>query len=217
MGSPASEAKLEKDLAAERQHKVTLTRPFYLGKFELTQAQYEKVTGENPSPAKDGDLPVHNVSWQSAQDFCDKLAKQSGRDAQLPTEAQWEYACRAGTTTAYHSGDTIADLDKVGWHGGNSDRRLHRGGEKLANAWGLHDMHGNIREFTRDLYDPAPLADATDPTGPKTGDPKNHVVRGGAYTANAAGVFNCRAAVRRGTEALAITGFRIMVAVPDPK
>lgn len=217
MGSPPGESKAEKDLPTEKQHKVTLTRPFYLGKFELTQAQYQKVMGENPSTTKGDDLPVHNLPWQSAQEFCDQLGKRVGHTVQLPTEAQWEYACRAGTTTAYHSGDTIADLDKVGWHGGNSERQLHPGGQKLPNAWGLHDMHGNIREFTRDFYDPAPLEDATDPTGPKTGDPQNHVVRGGAYTANAAVAFNCRAAIRRGTEALAITGFRIMVTVPYPK
>ena len=216
MGSSASETKLAKDLATEKQHRVTLTRPFYMGKYELTQAQFEKVTGENPSITKGGDLPVHNVSWQNAQDFCEKLGKHTGRDVQLPTEAQWEYACRAGTTTAYHSGDTMADLDKVGWHGGNSERQLRPGGQKLPNAWGLFDMHGNIREFTRDLYDPAPQEDATDPTGPKEGDPKNHVVRGGAYTANAAVGFNCRAALRRPTEALVITGFRVLVPVGKP-
>lgn len=216
MGSPASETKLEKDLITEKQHKVTLTRPFYMGKFELTQAQFEKVTGENPSANKGGDLPVHNVPWQGAQDFCEKLSRLVGREVQLPTEAQWEYACRAGTTTAYYSGDTVADLDRVGWHGGNSERKLRPGGQKLPNAWGLYDMHGNIREFTRDFYDPTPQEDATDPTGPKEGDPKNHVVRGGAYTANAAVGFNCRAALRRPTEALVITGFRVMAPVGKP-
>src|SRR5882724_52555 len=155
MGSPATEQKQEKDAATEKQHKVTLTRPFYMAKFELTQAQYQKVMGENPSTTKGDDLPVHNAPWQSAQDFCDKLSKQVHREVQLPTEAQWEYACRAGTTTAYYSGDTIADLDKVGWHGGNSSRQLHPGGQKLPNVWGLYDMLGNIREFTRDLYNEA--------------------------------------------------------------
>src|SRR5262249_20913810 len=132
------------------------------------------------------------------------------------TEAQWEYACRAGTTTTYHSGNTIADLDKVGWHGGNSGRKLRPGGQKAPNAWGLYDMHGKIREFVRGYYDASPRDDATDPTGPKDGDPKNHVVKGGAYTAAAAVVLNCRAAVRKPTENLAITGFRIMVALPAP-
>ena len=216
MGSPPGEAKTEKESAIEKQHKVTITEPFYMGKFELTQAQYEKVMGVNPSSAKGANLPVHNVAWQDAQNFCTKLSKLVNRSAQLPTEAQWEYACRAGTTTAYHSGNTIADLNKVGWHGGNSGGKLHPGGALLSNAWGLYDMHGNIREFVRDLYANAPLADAINPTGPKEGDPKNHVVRGGAYTANAAAVLNCRAAVRKPTESLAITGFRIIVTARNP-
>jgi formylglycine-generating enzyme required for sulfatase activity len=217
MGSPAGEAKTEKESALETQHKVTISEPFYMGKFELTQAQYEKVTGVNPSGIKGNSLPVANVSWQDAEDFCSKLSRQVNRTVQLPTEAQWEYACRAGTTTAYHSGGQIADLNKVGWHGGNSGGKPHPCGELQPNAWGLYDMHGNIREFVRDLFADAPLADATDPAGPKEGDPKNHVVRGGAYTANAATALNCRAAVRRPTENLAATGFRIMAPLPVPK
>ena len=216
MGSPAGEAKTEEQSAMEKQHKVTITRPFYLGKFELTQAQYQKVMSDNPSGTKADDLPVHNVSWQNAHDFCEKLSKQLGRTVQLPTEAQWEYACRAGTTTAYHTGNTITDLDNAGWHGGNSERKLHPGGQKTPNAWGVYDMHGNIREFTHDYFDGKPLDDATDPTGPKDGDSKSHVVRGGAYTAAAAVVLNCRAAIRKPTEALALTGFRVLVALPTP-
>jgi formylglycine-generating enzyme required for sulfatase activity len=217
MGSPKGEAKKEQESAQEKQHKVTITQPFYIGKYELTQAQYKKVMGVNPSRTMGDNLPVHNIAWKDADEFCRKLTKQLGRSVQLPTEAQWEYACRAGTTTAYHSGNTITDLNKVGWHSGNSGGKLHPGGEKLPNAWGVYDMHGNIREFVRDLYSPDPLSDAIDPTGPKTGDPKNHVVRGGAYTANAAVVLNCRAAIRKPTESLAITGFRVMVPAVAPK
>ncbi len=214
MGSPAGEARTEKDSAIEKQHQVTITRPYYLGKHETTQAQYEKVTGTNPSPTKGGDLPVHNLSWQDAQSFCEKMAGLTGREVQLPTEAQWERACRAGTTTAYYNGSDIAGLDKIAWHGGNSDRKPHPVGQKEANAWGLYDMLGNAREFVRDLYSGEPLADAVDPTGPKEGDVKNHVVRGGAYTANAAVALNCRSACRKPTEALMMNGFRCMVAVP---
>jgi formylglycine-generating enzyme required for sulfatase activity len=217
MGSPKGEAKSEEEAVLERQHKVVITRPFYMGKLELTEAQYEKVMGVNPSVVKGDDLPVHNVSWQDAHDFCEKLSQQSGREVRLPTEAQWEYACRAGTTTAYSSGNTIGDLDKVAWYGANSGGKPHPGGQKAANAWGLYDMHGNIREFVQDLYGKEPLADATDPTGPTEGDPKNHVVRGGAYTANAAIALNCRSGSRRPTEALKATGFRIMVGVPVGK
>jgi formylglycine-generating enzyme required for sulfatase activity len=217
MGSPPGEAKTEKESQNEKPHRVTLTQPFYMGKFELTQAQYEKVTGANPSVLKGDALPVHKVSWQDAQDFCDKMSRLVKRPVLLPTEAQWEYACRAGTTTAYHSGAEIADLNKVGWHNGNSGGKPHACGALAPNAWGLYDMHGNIREFVRDLWADAPLADATDPTGPAEGDPKNHVVRGGAYTANAATALNCRSAVRRPTETLNANGFRIIVPVSAPK
>jgi formylglycine-generating enzyme required for sulfatase activity len=217
MGSPKGEPKTEKEAAIENQHKVTLTQPFYMGKLELTQTQYQKTTGENPSVTKGDDLPVNNVSWQNAQDFCEKLGKQLGRDVQLPTEAQWEYACRAGTTTAYYNGNTIADLEKIAWFGANSGHKLHKGGEKDPNAWGLYDMLGNAREFVRDCYDETPKPDAVDPTGPTPGDPKNHVVRGGAYTANAEKALNCRCATRRPTEALGANGFRIIVAAPENK
>lgn len=142
---------------------------------------------------------------------CDRLTKQLGRPVQLPTAAQWEYACRAGTTTAYHSGNTIADLEKVAWIGSNSEHRFHRGGEKEPNAWGLFDMHGNAREFVRDLYDESPKEDAADPTGPKEGDPNNHIVRGGAYAANAAVALNCRSASHKPTQVLSLNGFRIIV------
>jgi formylglycine-generating enzyme required for sulfatase activity len=215
MGSPPGEAKTEQESAMEKQHKVTLSQAFYIGKYETTQAQYQQVMGENPSAVQDKGLPVHGVSWQQAQDFCDRLTAKLGRLVQLPTEAQWEYAARAGTTTAYCSGNTIEDLDKVGWHGGNSGRRPHAVGEKQPNAWGVYDMHGNIREFVRDLWDEAPKSDAVDPEGPSTGDPKNHVVRGGAYTANAAVALNCRSAVRRPTETLTANGFRIVVPVSN--
>jgi formylglycine-generating enzyme required for sulfatase activity len=217
MGSPSGEAKTEKESALEKQHKVVLSQPFYMGKCELTQAQYAKIISANPSKAKGDDLPVHGVAWKDAQDFCDRCSKKTGRTVLLPTEAQWEYACRAGTTTAYHNGNEISDLSKVGWHAGNSGGKLHPVGQLKPNAWGLYDMHGNIREFVRDLYADAPLSDATDPTGPKDDDPKNHVVRGGAYAANAATALNCRCATRRPTENLAITGFRVIVTAPAPK
>ena len=217
MGSPTGEAKNEKESLIEKQHKVTISEPYYLGKFELTQAQYQKVLGANPSVTPGDSLPVHNVAWQDAQEFCTKMGERVKRAVQLPTDAQWEYACRAGTTTAYDGGSQISDLDKIGWHGGNSGGKLHAGGERAPNAWGLYDMHGNIREFVRDLFADAALEDATDPLGPKEGDPKNHVVRGGAFTANAAVALNCRAAVRRPTESLKMTGFRILVQVTAPQ
>jgi formylglycine-generating enzyme required for sulfatase activity len=214
MGAPASESRTAAEALLEKPHRVTISRPFYMGKYELTQAQYVSVMGVNPSLTKGAVLPVHNVSWQNAHEFCEKLSAKAGRRVDLPTDAEWEYACRAGTTTVYYSGNTIEDLAKVGWYADNSGRTLHPVGELPPNAFGLYDMHGNIREFVRDFFDRASLEDAVDPTGPRAGDPNNHVVRGGAYTANAALAGNCRAAIRRPTEALAITGFRIMVPVP---
>lgn len=214
MGSPAGEAKTPREAESEKPHKVTITRPFYLGKFELTQRQYQAVAGSNPSKMRGDDLPVHGVSWQEAADFCTALSKRIGRRVQLPTEAQWEYACRAGTTTAYYNGNAAADLDKIAWSGGNSGKQIHPVGQKSPNAWGVYDMLGNAREFVRDLYDEAPQPDATDPTGPAAGDAKNHVVRGGAFTANAAVALNCRSASRRPTETLTANGFRI---IADPK
>src|SRR5258707_6103956 len=129
--------------------------------------------GASPRKTKGDLLPVHNVTWEDAQEFCTKLSASAKRRVQLPTEAQWEYACRAGTTTAYHSGNQIDDLKKVGWFGANSGGKPHPGGELAPNAWGVYDMHGNIREFVRDLFSDKPLEDATDPTGPAEGDPKN--------------------------------------------
>jgi formylglycine-generating enzyme required for sulfatase activity len=211
MGSPESEGPGRQP--AEKQHKVTLTKPFYIGKFELTQKQYEKVTGQNPSTIKGDDLPVANLTAADAQDFCDKMSKLTGKAVKLPTEAQWEYACRAGTTTAYNTGEKPEDLERAAWFGANSDKKPHPVGQKAPNNWGLYDMHGNIREYTRDLYKPDPQPDATDPEGPKDGDTKNHVVRGGAFTANALKAGNCRSASRRPTEGKTLTGFRIIVEI----
>jgi formylglycine-generating enzyme required for sulfatase activity len=208
MGSPEGEAKTPQEAASEKQHKVTITQPFYMGKFELTQAQYQKVTGANPSVEKGDDIAVHNLTVADAEAFCQKMSKLTGKDVRLPTEAQWEYACRAGTTTPYYNGSTTADLDKIAWFGANSGGKPHPVGQKQPNAWGLYDMLGNIREFTGDLYsDEAPSGE----TGPKDGDPKNHVVRGAAYTANAEKAGNMRCGSRRPTENPKGNGFRVTV------
>ena len=107
------------------------------------------------------------------------MSKLVNRSVDLPTEAQWEYACRAGTTTAYHSGNAIADLDKVGWHNGNSNGKLHPVGQKPPNAWGLYDMHGNVEEWVKDWTGPYNAADKKDPQGPANGGSKQ--LRGGAW------------------------------------
>jgi formylglycine-generating enzyme required for sulfatase activity len=123
-------------------HKVTLPQPFYLGKFEVTQEQWQAVMGSNPSNFKGPKLPVENVSWEDCQGFLAKLQEKTGRKFVLPTEAQWEYACRAGTT-----GDYAGNLDAMAWYDRNSGSTTHPVGQKQPNAWALYDMHGNVWEW----------------------------------------------------------------------
>jgi formylglycine-generating enzyme required for sulfatase activity len=179
MGSPESE---EGHRGNETQHQVTLTKGFYLGKHEVTQAQWEKVMGSNPSSSKGADRPVVKVSWNDAVEFCKKLTemeKKAGRVPQgmayqLPTEAQWEYACRAGTTTAYSWGDSISSKNASHIGGGTTPV-----GKYPANPWGFHDMHGNVREWCADWYDDYPSGAVTDPLGPASGSYR--VRRGGSW------------------------------------
>lgn len=134
MGSPET----EKDRGTnEAQHEVTITMPFYIGKFVVTQEQYEAVMGKNPSHFKGAKDPVESLKWSDAQAFCKKASKKIGKNIRLPSEAEWEYACRAGTTTRFYSGDADADLDAVGWYYSNSGQTSHPVGEKKPNPWGL--------------------------------------------------------------------------------
>ena len=172
------------------QRQVTLTKGFYLGKHEVTQAQWERVMGSNPSMFKGADLPVEQVSWNDFVEFCKKLTemeKKAGRVPegmayQLPTEAQWEYACRAGTTTVYSWGDSISSKNA------NYDRFIDGGtrpvGKYSANPWGFHDMHGNVWEWCADWYGAYPSGSATNPGGPSSRTAR--VVRGGSWSNNGA-------------------------------
>ena len=161
-------------------HAVTLTKAFYLGRFEVTQEQYMQVIGTNPSRFKGAKLPVETVSWDDAQEFCKKVSGKTGQTVRLPTEAEWEFACRAGTTTAYYSGDTEADLERAGWYDANGNMTTHPVGQKEPNAWGLYDMHGNLREWCQDWYGGYEAGTATDPQGPGTGTYR--VLRGGSWS-----------------------------------
>jgi formylglycine-generating enzyme required for sulfatase activity len=168
----------------EAPHQVTLTQPFELSVYEVTQEQYEAVMETNPSDFKGKQNPVENVSWYDAVEFCRKLSampaeKSAGYVYRLPTEAEWEYACRAGTTTDYSFDDSESDLGEYAWCRENSDGTTHPVGQKKPNAWGLYDMHGNEYEWCQDWYGDYPSGSVTDPTGPASGNFR--CLRGGSY------------------------------------
>ena len=194
MGSPENELGRNIDGGDETQHQVTLTKGYWLGKYEITQAQYQTVMGNNPSYFKESNLPVESVSWFDATNFCAKLTeieKAAGRlpegyEYTLPTEAQWEYACRAGTTTALNSGKNLtseyeecSNMNEVGWYEYNSNSTTHPVGQKRPNAWGLYDMHGNVWEWCLDWYGAYPTSAVTDPVGPNTGSFR--ILRGNSW------------------------------------
>jgi len=209
------------------QHKVILTQPIYMGMNEVTQAEYEKVMGVNPSDfattgrtkvavagLETADFPVELVNWNNAAEFCAKLSGQEklkpfyfhadgtvtprdGTGYRLPSEAEWEFACRAGTATKYWIGDNVEDLMLSGWFGGNSGRRTHAAGELKANPFGLFDMHGNVSEWVQDGWDATGYTQfdqepAVNPCAPFIGD-SQRVVRGGNW--NHAAIY-CRSSGR---------------------
>jgi formylglycine-generating enzyme required for sulfatase activity len=201
MGSPDSDNEAGGD--EKPQHPVRITEPFYLGTCEVTQAQYYRVMGTNPSNFKDasGMTPVERVSWEDAQEFCARLSglpdeQRARRQYRLPTEAQWEYACRAGTAWRFSFGESVADLSAYAWYADNSASRTHPVGQKKPNAWGLYDMHGNVWEWCQDSHDSGyyrlfKSEPAIDPSGPSGAS--NRVIRGGCYPGSGA---ECRSANR---------------------
>jgi formylglycine-generating enzyme required for sulfatase activity len=193
MGSPDSDDMANGNIE-KPQHRVRLTQPFYLGVYPVTQEEYERVVGTNPSHFQ-GDLrrPVEQVSWDDAVAFCQELSALEGVEYRLPTEAEWEYTCRAGSTTRWCFGDSEAGLGDHAWYFGNSGGATHTVGEKKPNAWGLHDMHGNIWEWCADFVSKYGEAPSTDPQGPRTGS--NRVYRGGGWDC---GGGYCRSADRFG-------------------
>ena len=150
-----------------KQHEVTLTKPFYMGKYEVTQEQWEEVMGNNPSYTKGAKLPVTKVSWNDCQEFIKKLNAKTSGGFRLPTEAEWEYACRAGTTTKYSFGDKITPKD-ANYGDSRIDKPVEVGSYK-PNAFGLFAMHGNVCEWCKDWHGDYPFA-VTDPKGPATGE-----------------------------------------------
>jgi formylglycine-generating enzyme required for sulfatase activity len=230
MGSPGSDGYAQAD--EKPKHHVQITRPFYLGICEVTQGQYRSITGENPSHFRGSDdLPVESVSWMAAISFCNRLSQREGlkpyyalgTEAQsggsgyrLPTEAEWEYACRAGSASLYGFGDTATRLGEFAWFGKNSDNKTHPVGHKLANAWGLYDMRGNVGEWCWDWYNARYYGQSpgADPLGPSLGEAR--VWRGLGCHASLEG---CRVAhrSRRVLEAKHdYIGFRVARAQPGP-
>jgi len=180
----------------ERSHRVTLTKPFYIGVHEVTNAQWKQVMGSVPSGWQQDDHPVEKVSWENAINFCRRLSalpeeRKAGRVYRLPTEAEWEYACRAGTTTQYSFGDDEKLLGDYDWFDGNSGSKTHPVGLKKPNAWGLYDMNGNVMEWCSDWYEYYPDGEVTNPQGPSSGS--DRVNRGGGWSYAA---WDCRSADR---------------------
>ena len=201
MGAPAGEKNADDDEKPQRC--VEITRDFYLGKYEVTRGQYLAMTGQN-SGSEDDRLPIVNVSWDSAAGFCWTQSGWVKRKLELPTEAQWEYACRAGTTTPFHFGSKL-NGDLANCNGdepyGAEVKGTNKGkpvavGSYLANPWGLHDMHGNVWEWCRDYYGPYDkVVDLKDPFQARKQSEFDVVLRGGSWSSIAR---KCRAAHRYG-------------------
>jgi formylglycine-generating enzyme required for sulfatase activity len=177
-------------------HRVTITRPFYLGKHEVTQEQWKAVMGRAPSQFRGPKNPVEHVTWHDCQGFLEKLnarCADSGLIFALPTEAQWEYACRAGTTDRWSFGDDPEQAGRHACYQSNCGGSTHAVGGKEPNAWGLHDMHGNVWEWCSDWYgeDYYRNSPKADPTGPASG--AGRVIRGGCWCNDA---MTCRSAIR---------------------
>ncbi len=202
------------------QHEITITNSFYLGRYEVLQVQFEKMIWRNPSNFNGAKNPVETVSWDEAVSFCKKLSempeeKAAGREYRLPTEAEWEYACRATSSAAYCFGDTAESLGEYGWFVENSNHKTHPVGEKKANRWGMYDMHGNVWEWCQDRYEPFLSSTETDPKGPNRGPYR--VIRGGSWEQMEV---RCQSVYRMSMDPLTKSediGFRVAMSLPVKK
>ena len=216
MGSPVFEPLRRVD---ETQRTVTITKPFYLGQTEVTQAQWKAVMNTNPALHQgDLQLPIENVNWEQANAYCQMLTKAFAARKykfRLPTEAEWEYACRAGTTTMFGFGNDLTRLTEYAWVGRNSRNETHPVGQLTPNAWGLYDMHGNIAEMCQDWlapYDPKATADPVYAT-----PALSRVNRGGTTFATEENLHLIRSASRGGNppgEVRGYLGFRVALESP---
>ncbi len=249
MGSPTTEARRE---SIERQYQVTLTRSFSMGKYEVTQSEFQARMGYNPSHFSScgGSCPVEQVGWHEAAAYCNAVSRAAGlaecftctgsgtsvtcsvaaaytganyyncRGYRLPTEAEWEYAYRAGTSTAFYNGGITsadcspldANANAIAWYCGNAQNKTHPVGGKLPNAWGLYDMAGNVWEWVYDWYGPYPTQAATNPVGAATGTFR--VERGGSWYKSAYGVRAARRDLDTPTRRYYGLGFRVVRSSP---
>ena len=157
---------------------------FYLGKYEVTQREWMAVMGTNPSQFKGDNLPVESVNWDEVREYLKKLSQLTGKKFRLPTEAEWEYACRAGSNTIYYFGNDINDIERYAWYYSNSNQRTHPAGQKEPNSWGLYDMYGNVCEWCSDWYEENfySIAPINNPKGPIFSHART--VRGGYWRVN---------------------------------
>ena len=188
MGSPPGEVGHQSN---EPLRPVLLTKPFYIGKYQVTQAQFEAIMGYNPSAAKNGALAVDQILFSKAVEFCKRLSAETGAHVLLPTEAQWEYSCRAGTQTRFYTGDSEAELGCAAWYRENSGGRVHSPGERAPNPLGLYDMLGNLWELCSDFIREPNSTPAIDPVGVQS--ESFGAMRGGGWMEEPG---SCRAARR---------------------
>ncbi|MCQ1536776.1 formylglycine-generating enzyme family protein [Methanosarcina sp. KYL-1] len=208
MGSPSGEEDRDDEGPV---HKVTIEEPYYLGKYEVTQEQWREVMGNDPSYFKGDELPVEQVSWDDAQEFIEKLNEKEGTDKyRLPSEAEWEYACRAGTTTMYSFGDSELEPGDYACYRDNSNQKTYPVGQKKPNPWGLYDMHGNVWEWCQDWYYSDYNGAPSDGSAWENGSSSFRIKRGGSWLSSAE---DCRSAARGSDDPdrrIYYLGFRVL-------
>ncbi len=204
-------------------HPVTVSREYWLGKYEVTQAEYAGVAGKNPSHFPNHpNHPVEKISFFDAVAYCSALTqreREAGRlpsdfEYRLPSEAEWEYACRAGTTNLYSFGDSTKEADQYAWTAENAGATTHPVGEKRPNPWGLHDIHGNVWEWTQDWFAAHAAADLKDPTGPPQG--KFKVFRGGGWNNDVEYARSANRFMMSPSNGIHFVGFRIALSPTKP-
>jgi formylglycine-generating enzyme required for sulfatase activity len=192
-------------------HQVIIEEDFYIGIYEVTQKQWHEIMGNNPSYFKSNDLPVEQVSWNEVQEFIKRFNEIEDTDKyRLPSEAEWEYAYRAGTTTKYSFGDDNSILNDYAWYGENSDGKTHPVGQKIPNPYGLYDTHGNVWEWVQDRYHDSYNDAPSDGSAWVSGNDERRVARGGSYSGIAADCRSTDRGIGYPDECYRYLGFRLL-------